>query len=78
MKIFLVISFLFLNLFAKVDLNNAPIKDLVLLKGIGKKKAEAIVKYRKEHPFKDIKDIMKIKGIGKKLFKAIENDIEIK
>ncbi|MGR8930350.1 MAG: ComEA family DNA-binding protein [Gammaproteobacteria bacterium] len=46
------------------------------LTGIGPKKAEAIIEYRKEHgDFKTLDDLQKVKGIGEKTIKANEKDI---
>jgi competence protein ComEA len=53
-------------LFASVDINNATAKELTSIKGIGTKKAEAIIKYRKGHCFKSVDEITKVKGFGKK------------
>lgn len=50
-----------------VNLNTDPPKRLMTLPGIGKKKAELIVEYRKQNGwFKSPWDLTKIKGIGKK------------
>jgi len=50
-----------------LDLNKAPLHDLLELPGIGEKLAERIVKYRKDHGrFQSIEDLRKVKGIGKK------------
>ena len=77
MRILLILSIFFISLFAKVDLNTATIEQLHTLKGIGDKKAVAIVEYRKEHNFTKIEDIMKVKGIGKKVFRKIKSEIEV-
>lgn len=50
----------------KIELNTAPIVELVKLPGIGPKRAEAIVKARTRRPFRRVRDLMRIKGIGKK------------
>lgn len=55
-------------LWAQVDINHAKTKELMALHGIGKKKARAIVRYRKKHCFEEPRDIIKVKGIGKKIF----------
>ncbi|MEZ5537975.1 MAG: helix-hairpin-helix domain-containing protein [Thiolinea sp.] len=48
------------------------------LKGIGEKKAEAIVAYRKEHgEFKTLEEIKEVKGIGDGIFKKILADISL-
>ena len=53
-------------LFASVDINNATVKELITLKAIGDKKAEAILQYRKSHCFQSINEIVQVKGIGEK------------
>ncbi len=58
--------------FASVDINTATVKELTTLKGIGKKKAEAIIVYRKTHCFKSADELTKVKGIGKKLLQKTE------
>ena len=61
-------------LFGVVDINNASKKELATLKGIGVKKADAIIKYRGLSCFKSIADFTAVKGIGKKtLEKNIDN-----
>ncbi len=51
-----------------VHLNNSTIDDLVTLKGIGHKRAQAIVAYREQFgAFKSINDLIKVKGIGQKV-----------
>jgi competence protein ComEA len=54
---------------ARVNINIADEETLVAeLKGIGIKRAKAILTYRDEHgPFKSIDDLMKVKGISKKI-----------
>ena len=77
MRILLILSIFFISLFAKIDLNTANMGQLHSLKGIGDKKALAILEYRKEHKFTKIEDIMKVKGIGKKMFEKIKSEIEV-
>ncbi len=49
----------------RVNINRASIKDLTNLKGIGEKKAIAIVKYRnKNGRFKRVEQLAEVKGIG--------------
>ncbi|GLX80168.1 competence protein ComEA [Thalassotalea insulae] len=51
-----------------ININQADTKALALLKGIGKKKAQAIVSYRQAHgDFSSIDDLLKVEGIGKKI-----------
>lgn len=56
-----------ITLIDKVNINKANVESLVhVIKGIGKKRAQAIVKYRDEHAlFKSIYDLAKVPGLGK-------------
>lgn len=62
-----------------VNINSADAATLDrLLQGIGPAKAEAIVRYRKEHgPFKRLEDLEKVKGIGPKLLEKNRNVIRL-
>jgi competence ComEA-like helix-hairpin-helix protein len=51
---------------AAIDLNSAPAARLMQLPGIGAKRAEDIVKARKQRPFQHVRDLLRVKGIGKK------------
>ena len=53
-----------------VNINTADAQTLSKnIKGVGVKKAQAIITYRLKHgKFKKIEDLMKVKGIGVKLF----------
>ena len=47
-------------------------KQLTALKGLGKKRAQAIVSYRQAHgAFKSVAGLVKVKGIGQALLKKI-------
>lgn len=60
-----------------VDINQADAKTIATsLKGIGIKKAQAIVDYRNKHgQFKSADELVKIKGIGKKTIEKNRKDI---
>jgi len=61
-----------------LDLNSATAEQLSQIKGLGKKTAENIVKYRVDNgPFKKAEDIMKVKRIGQKLFDKIKDHIKV-
>ena len=79
MKILITLLAIFsFNAYAlPVNINKADAKTISQsLKGIGLKKAAAIVKYRKENgAFKKLKDLTNVKGIGEKTIKKNKADI---
>lgn len=61
----------------KINLNTADTDELESLNGIGKSKAEAIIKYREENGyFSSIDDLLNVSGIGEKTFENIQEDIQ--
>lgn len=67
MKILILLIMLVGALLASVDMNNASAKEFTSLKGVGTKKADAIVSYRSSHGcFSSIEGLSKVKGIGVK------------
>lgn len=63
---------------AKVNINKATAAELTAIKGIGAKKAEAIVEFRKKNgDFQKLEDLMLVKGIGEKIFQKIKSQITI-
>ena len=80
MKILILfLTLLSFNAFATpVDINKADAKTISQsLNGIGIKKAEAIIKYRKKNgPFKSLKELINVKGIGDKTVKKNKKDIQ--
>jgi len=58
-----------------VNINTANAQSLSKnIKGIGLKKAEAIIAYREKHGnFKTVADLTRVKGIGKKLLEKNED-----
>lgn len=68
-----------LTLAAPVNINTADATTLAAnIKGVGAKKAQAIILYRKAHgPFKRVDDLVKVKGIGAKLLEKNRADLLI-
>lgn len=51
-----------------VSINSGNIKQLISLRGIGTKKAQAIMSYREQNgAFKTVDGLLKVKGIGHKI-----------
>ncbi|WP_445406709.1 ComEA family DNA-binding protein [Acinetobacter seifertii] len=54
---------------AQIRLNQATVNEFQQLKGVGEKKAQAIVEYRQKNgSFKSIDEIKNVKGIGPAIF----------
>ena len=60
-----------------IDLNRATKAELTLLKGIGDTRAEAIIDYRNESPFKSVDELLNVKGIGPAIFAGIKDEVVI-
>lgn len=61
-----------------INLNTADERDLVRLKGVGEKKAQAIIQWREANGgFKTVEDLLKVKGIGEAIFRDIKEDVHI-
>jgi len=62
----------------KININTATAEELMTLKGIGEKKADAIIEYREAHGlFESVDDLKNVKGIGDKIFESIKSEITI-
>jgi len=76
MKIITLLLLSISFLFANIDINHADAKELTALKGIGAKKAQAIISYRKEHKcFKNINELVKVKGISTKTLEKNKSNL---
>jgi len=60
------------------QLNMASKTELMQIKGIGEKKADAIIKERKKGKFKSFEDFQRVEGIGEKTAKNVKNDVKVK
>jgi len=79
-KVMLFLMLFSINVFAApVNINKASAEEIsASLKGVGVKKAEAIVKYRKANgAFSSLDDLTNVKGIGKKTLAANKADIKL-
>jgi competence protein ComEA len=66
MKILAILVLGISLLFGAVDINSASKKELMSIKGVGSKKADAILQYRKTKCFKNVNAITEVKGFGPK------------
>lgn len=61
--------------FGAVDINTASKEELMSLKGVGDKKADAIIAQRKVHCFESVEALAEVKGIGAKFLEQHKADI---
>lgn len=62
----------------KVNINTASLINFEKIRGLGKKKASAIVDYRnKNGSFHSIEDLLKVPGIGEKLLSKFKNQLTL-
>jgi competence protein ComEA len=63
---------------AAVNINTATKEELTTLKGIGEKKAQAIIDYRKKNgDFKSVDDLEKVEGIGPGTMKQLRSQLSV-
>jgi competence protein ComEA len=63
---------------AAVNINTATKEELTSLKGVGDKRAQEIIDYRKKNGnFKSIDDLEKVPGIGPGLMKQIRSEVTV-
>lgn len=63
---------------AAVDINTATVAELEAVNGIGPKKAQAIVDYRKKNgAFKSVDDLENVKGLGKASIDKMRADLTV-
>ncbi len=65
-----------LSLLSALNVQKASKDELMCIKGIGEKKANAVIKYRKSHKLKSAEDLLDIKGFGKSLVRNVQKDIK--
>ena len=63
---------------AAVNINTATKEELTSLKGVGEKRAQEIIDYRKKNgDFKSVDDLEKVPGIGPGIMKQIRSDVSV-
>lgn len=60
-----------------VNINTANAKQLQYLPGIGAKKAQAIIDWRAQHPFRQVDDLAKVRGIGSKTVDKLRSHLAV-
>ena len=61
-----------------ININTATAEQLTTIKGIGEKRAQAIIAFREQNgPFKSVEDLSSVKGISKKFIEKNRNQLTI-
>jgi competence protein ComEA len=61
----------------RVDLNRAPVVELMRIPGVGEKKAQAIVARRQRQPFRRAEDVLGVKGLGPAWFQKVKANLVV-
>ncbi len=77
-KLLFIFVLLVTYAFGALNLQTASEAELMSIKGIGVKRAAAIIQYRKTHKIKDANDLKNIKGIDTQIVSNVENDVRNK
>ncbi len=62
---------------ATIDLNTATMAQLESVKGIGPKKAQNIIDYRKKTPFKSVDDLARVRLFGPKTMDKVRKEFRV-
>ena len=63
-------------LFSAINLQTATKDELMCIKGIGEKKAMAIITHRKSNKINSVDDLIELKGFGKGIITSIKKEIK--
>ena len=77
-KIIIAMFVLSTYLVAAMNVQTASKAELMSIAGIGEKKANSIIKYRKTNKLKSADDLLKVKGIGKGIVKNVKGNVKNK
>lgn len=62
-----------------ININTADKETLMTIKGVGERRAEAIIQYRQEHgPFTSVEQLAEIRGIGQSLIDDNRDNLVVK
>ena len=59
----------------RLDLNRAGAAELMRLPGVGRKRAQAIVAFRAQKPFRRPEDVLRVKGLSRSWFERVKGHL---
>ena len=71
-KIFTILMLCVSFMFAAINLQTATKEELMSIKGIGDKKADSIIEYRKTNKINEPEDLKNIKGFGDSIVSSVK------
>ncbi len=74
----IVLLFLSVVYMFAINLQTASKSELMSIKGIGEKRAEAIMRYRRTHRIRKADDLLGVKGIGENIIENIKRGVKNK
>ncbi len=61
----------------RIDLERAPVTELMRLPGVGQKRAQALVAYRQRSPLRRPEDVLKVKGFGPGWLRKVKGNVTV-
>jgi competence protein ComEA len=61
----------------RIDLNRAPVTELMRLPGVGQKRAQALVAHRQKSPLRRPEDVLQVKGFGPGWLRKVKGNVTV-
>ena len=61
----------------RIDLNRAPVTELMRLPGVGQARAQALVAHRQRSPLRRPEDVLKVKGFGPGWLRKVKGNVTV-
>ena len=61
----------------RIDLNRAPVTELMRLPGVGQKRAQALVAHRQRSPLRRPEDVLRVKGFGPGWLRRVKGSVTV-
>ena len=61
----------------RIDLNRAPVTELMRLPGVGQKRAQALVAHRQKSPLRRPEDVLQVRGFGPGWLDKVKKNVTV-